>query len=242
MSERDFRYEMPDGKIVEAFQMTEATRFQEKNWPDWMNSRMLMTKESTDGASKTNWLTIDDVETEIPSYGWLVNDAGRIHAVEYEVMEQARKIVPEEVVIPDKASYMPDDALRLAAKLSGRPFEDVKRDDRAQVDTANRKRQEMIDDLARAREAEIMGPDLEQVSEVVEVEVPVAVATATSDRGLLFEVRGAYQLLLEQNDEEAMTKLHDALLERCNWCSCPPGKCDGAADMWDCRRNSPLAK
>lgn len=235
MANKDFRYEMPDGRIVEAFQMTEATRFQEKNWPDWMNSRMLMTKESTDGASKTNWLTIDDVETEIPSYGWLVNDAGRIHAVEYDVMEQARKVVPEEVVIPDKAAYMPDDALRLAAKLSGRPFEDVKRDDRAQVDSANRKRQEMIDDLARAREAELMPPE-----EVVEVPVPVA--TATTDRGLLNEARGVYMALGIGDVDGASKKLKEALLERCNWCDCPPGRCDGEADMWDCRRNSPLAQ
>ncbi len=241
MADKDFRYEMPDGRIVEAFQMTEATRFQEKNWPDWMNSRMLMTKESTDGASKTNWLTIDDVETEIPSYGWLVNDAGRIHAVEYEVMEQATKVVPEEVVIPDKAAYMPDDALRLAAKLSGRPFEDVKRDDRAQVDASNRKRQEMIDDLARAREAELM-PAEEVVGVEVEVPVEVPVATATSDRGLLNTLRNVHTLLREAETDRAMEVVAEELYARADWCDCPPGKCNGLKDIWDCRRNSPLAQ
>jgi hypothetical protein len=92
MMAKDFRY-MLDGEEVQGFQMTDAMRYQEKLWPDWMDSRYLMT---VDGQS---WLNVNDVETKIPDLGWIIQKAdGTVTAVSYEVMERAEKVVPD---VPD---------------------------------------------------------------------------------------------------------------------------------------------
>jgi hypothetical protein len=243
MADLDFRYEMPDGRVVEAFQLTEATRFQEKRWPDWMNSRILMTKESKDGGKKTNWLNINDVETEIPEYGWIVNEDGRITAVDYEVMETAVKLVADPVVIPDEAKYLPDDALRLAAKLSKQPFDEVKAADRAQVDRTNAIRQEMIDanegvtadrieEIAAERERELLGED----------EPPPAPTTAAQD-GVVPIAELVTVLEVLKNDAPAgIAALRASVSQRVTWCNCAPGQCSGcsAEERIGCRQNSPL--
>jgi hypothetical protein len=244
MADRDFRYEMPDGSEVEAFQLTEATRFQEKGWPDWMDSRYLMTKESVDGGKKTNWLNINDVETEIPVYGWIVNEGGRIYCVEYEVMEQAEKVVPEVVPIPSKANYLPDDALRLAAKLSKQTFEEVKEADRAQVDRTNALRDEIIraqggepepdsrvEEIARAREAEILG-ESEQITVRTVGEPGPAPAVPIPELITVLEV-------LKNDAPAGIAALKASVSQRVTWCTCPPGQCAGG-DQISCRQNSPL--
>lgn len=236
---KDFRYTMPDGSVVEGFQVHEGTRYQEDEWPDWMNSRYLMTKESE--GKTTHWLNISDVETEIPEFGWIIKpQGGNITAVGYDVMENATKVVRNVPKVPDVAEPQSEQALRLAAKITKRSFEEVVADDLSQVNQANRNRQKIIDSM-HPDDAAAQGFRQTGSPEVALVEVPV-MSQLETDRGLLFEVRKAYQLLLEQNDVEAMEKLHDAIVERCNWCDCAPGKCSGTADMWDCRRNSPLAK
>lgn len=254
--DRDFRYTLPDGTEVEAFQVTEASRYQEDLQPDWMNSRMWLTAEG-EGGKKTDYLKIGDSETEIPSYGWLMRmPSGTIQVVDYTVMEGAVKVVKEVPVIPDPIKPQPDDALKLAAKLEGRPFEEVKQEDMEQVALSNARRQEIIDSL----EPEVaLKMDLEQTAKyddfpnarpifanipsppVADSPETPAVVSQQTDRGLLFEARAAYQLMTDEKHAEAAGKLHEALLERCNWCDCPPGKCEGADDIWDCRRNSPLA-
>ena len=54
---KDFRYTMPDGSVVEGFQMTEDMRYQEKKWPEWMNSRYLVTYDHGE-----HRLNINDVD------------------------------------------------------------------------------------------------------------------------------------------------------------------------------------
>jgi len=257
MSDRDFRYTLPDGTEVEAFQVTEASRYQEALYPDWMSSRMWLTTENDKGVKK-HYLKVGETETEIPEYGWLMQmPSGNIQVVDYTVMEGATKLVKEIPSIPQAIEPMADDALRLAAKMAKRPFDEIKKEDVEAVAASNAKRQAIIDSLDPEVAAEMgleqTSPDSEFVdlpNVIPQAEVPrgadrispVEIMSATLDRGLLFEARSAYELLQDNKIGEATKKLQDALLERTNWCDCAPGKCEGkVADNWECRRNSPLA-
>ena len=248
MAERDFRYEMPDGSEVEAFQLTEATRYNEKLWPDWFNSRMFMTADKE--GKKTQYLNINDVETEIPPYGWIVLEGGRIKVVDWEEMEHAEKVVPEILPIPDKAKPLPDDALLLAAKLSGKSVEEMREQDEMQVAKTNRLREEMIarqsgiepeispeaEDLAAQREAEIAGKPVDDL-----LANNSAPGPQTTDDGLILECAMAYESLKEGHIDAGVSALHKALAPRVNWCNCAPGQCAGGERL-TCRLNSPLAQ
>jgi len=86
----DFRYIAPNGEEVEAFQLTETSRYQDKSWPDWLNSRMFMTVNGTE-----DWLVEGSEERKIPQYGWLVNTAGGIQIVDALAFEEYDKVVKE---------------------------------------------------------------------------------------------------------------------------------------------------
>jgi hypothetical protein len=255
MTDLDFRYKMPDGTTVEAFQMTEATRYQEGLWPEWMNSKMLLTTEGS-GNRKKHYLNINDVETEIPEYGWVVNDAGKIKAVPYEVMELAEKVVRVVPKIPPVAEPQSDKALRLAAKITSRSFEDVVAEDQAQVEEANRNRQALIDTM-HPEDAAAQGftqtgtpppedgpPDEEVTGQSRNTPPRLAAVEAVPapDATLLHEIRMVYKHWDQGDWELAKSELQAALAMRTNWCNCAPGLCDGNKDDWECRQKSLLAK
>ncbi|KPK72263.1 MAG: hypothetical protein AMJ84_04565 [Acidithiobacillales bacterium SM23_46] len=253
MSELDFRYTMPDGSQVEAFQMTEATRYQEGLWPEWMNSKMLLTSEG-DGGRKKHYLNVNDVETEIPEYGWIVNRDGNISAVGYEVMETATKVTRVVPKIPDIAQPQSESALRLAAKITKRTLEDVRESDLAQVSEANQNRQALIDSMhpddaaaqgyVQTQNTEappIVFDEAPKPSRLPPVESGIHVGL-TPDPALLDEVKDVYRLWEEGEAAEAKRMLRQALAARIEWCSCAPGLCDGDRDAWECRQNSLLAK
>lgn len=254
MSEQDFRYTMPDGSQVEAFQMTEATRYQEGLWPEWMNSKMLLTTEGT-GGRKKHYLNINDVETEIPEYGWVVNNAGKITAVPYEVMELATKVTRIVPKVPDIAKPQSDSALRLAAKITKRTFEDVKEADLATVEEANQNRQAIIDSM-HPEDAAAQGlkqsqgapPDSTELApEVAETlryeDDHLTVSSPRTPHGeLVTAARSAFVELQNEDPTAALTTLREALGSLQNWCDCAPGRCSGAADVWDCRQKSPLVQ
>ena len=263
MSEQDFRYTMPDGSQVEAFQMTEATRYQEGLWPEWMNSKMLLTTEGT-GGRKKHYLNINDVETEIPEYGWVVNNAGKITAVPYEVMELATKVTRIVPKVPDIAKPQSDSALRLAAKITKRTFDDVKEADLATVEEANQNRQAIIDSM-HPEDAAAQGlkqsapPDSTElapgVAETLRYEhdpyedlqasggLPEAQALAPPPHGeLMVAARSAFIELQNDDPAAAMTTLREVLGSLQYWCDCAPGRCSGTTDVWDCRQKSPLVQ
>jgi len=94
MADQDFRYVF-NGEEVEAYQITEASRYQQKLWPDWMDSRQFMTIDGLD------WLVIGSEEMPIPQYGWLVKHIdGRITIADALAFDKADKVVPN-VVEPE---------------------------------------------------------------------------------------------------------------------------------------------
>ena len=229
---KDFRYTMPDGSVVEAFQMTPAARYAEKTWPDWMNSRYLVSYSH--GEER---LIINNTETTIPKLGWIVKDAGgTIKAVDAEVMERADKVVKEAEVVHPEAKVDEEKLLELAYKLTKRPIDELRAEQEAS-EKARGTLGTLPEDEARA--AATMVPKVDDGGLSIEV-------TDIQDRGLLMDCRGIYDLMRmgkQSEIDEGIKRLKNVLLDRCNWCDCPPGKCEGTVvDQWDCRRNSPLAK
>lgn len=256
---RDFRYVMADGTEIEAFQMHEGSRYQEGGWPEWMDSKMLMTKVNNEGQS-THWLNIADVETEIPPFGWIVkHPSGTIGVLDYETMEAASKVVRDVPKVPDISKPQPDSALRLAVKLTKRPFDELKALDLQQVEEANRQRQHIIDSM-HPDDAAAGGYKQTGSPEIAQVEVPVEAEPATaademaeavrntdlylSDSGptdIILELCDAYEDLADGKVDEARVKFRNILSQRVAWCQCPPGQCAGL-DPLICRTNSPLTR
>lgn len=86
---QDHRYTAPNGSTVEAYQITEASRYTQKLWPEWIDSRWFMT---VDGQT---WLDINGNERPLPAYAWIVNNGGAIEVVEAQDFEAYDKVVKE---------------------------------------------------------------------------------------------------------------------------------------------------
>lgn len=94
MTDLDFRYTIGDIE-VEAFQITETSRYQDKLWPDWMDSRQFLT---VDGET---WITLGSEEIKIPYLGWLVRgSSGQISVVDALDFEKYQKVVQNVTVLP----------------------------------------------------------------------------------------------------------------------------------------------
>jgi hypothetical protein len=222
MAELDFRYTL-DGKEVEAFQVTEETLFAEKRWPAWMNSKMLMTKGDSNSTKAAHWLTVDDVETPIPKYGWIVRDsAGNIRAEDYEVMETAIKLVEDPGPERDAPTEVDEESLiQLQAAMQKRDPDEI----RAELAEKRAKQPPKPDDYPVV---------VDVAAGTIEFNDPVGVpAVPVSELISVLEV-------LKHDKAAGINALKASASERVKWCSCPPGHCSGG-DIVGCRQNSPLA-
>lgn len=224
----DFRYKMPDGTIVEAFQLTPATRYQEDKWPEWMNSKMLLTQDNQE------WLKINDDETRIPKFGWIVKAGGQIRAVGYEEMEQADKVVKEIPVAHPAAEVDEDALLELGAKLTGKTVEEL-REEQLRKGRTPRQPPPVV-------ETEQPDPyeDLQASGGLPEAQA-LNRLTAVPPDNFIMELCDAYEDLANELPEKARVKFRNILSQRVAWCNCAPGQCAGL-DPLICRQESPLAK
>jgi hypothetical protein len=119
---KDFRYTIGD-QTVEGYQITEVSRFQEKLWPDWLNSNQFMT---IDGHP---WITLNgEEEVPIPDLAWVVKDAnGIMSLVDALDYENYVKVVPEPEYVPSliavpteihTQAVVPDKELLLEVKVA----------------------------------------------------------------------------------------------------------------------------
>ena len=84
----DFRYTIGD-KTIEGYQITEASRYQDKLWPEWLDSRDFIT---VDGQ---NWIKMAGEELPLPDLSWIVRDAtGHMSIVDALEFENYVKVVP----------------------------------------------------------------------------------------------------------------------------------------------------
>ena len=96
---QDFRYEAPDGTVIEAYQITPATRWQDQKWPPWLKKQRL--DSDTDCVFTMSdkpdvlWLSTPGGEIELPYLAWVVKrtngSLGFLAALE---MEEYIKVVP----------------------------------------------------------------------------------------------------------------------------------------------------
>jgi hypothetical protein len=194
---KDFRYEK-EGTVIEAFQLTAASRYQEKNWPRWMDPKWLMT---VDGAE---WLARGDKEVAIPKLGWIcANPDGSVTIRGSEEMETWKKVVPDAPpVIAPPADGMPDESHLVAMYPEhvpeGRTAEDYKH------------QQLRVDVREASSPAEVIqqagGPPGMSINTVIDV----------------------FTMLNENQVESARALLRGVLNERVTWCSCPPTACKGS--------------
>lgn len=99
----DYRYTAPDGTEVEAWQLTETSRYQDKLFPEWLTSRMFMTVNGNE-----DWLVDGDAERRIPPYGWLVYNGVEVSIVDAMTFEGYDKVVKEQP--PEPPQEAPDQA------------------------------------------------------------------------------------------------------------------------------------
>jgi hypothetical protein len=216
---KDFRYRMSDGSIVEAFQITPATRYQENLWPSWMNSKWLMTVDNQE------WLNINDVETEIPKFGWIVKrENGVIGVVDYSTMESADKVVKETPVVHPPAKVDEDALLELGAKLTGKSVDELRNEQ-----------------LRKGRVARTPPPEDSPPVEEVTGQIRNMERIVDTPTDIVLELCDAYEDLVDGKVDTARVKFRNILSQRVAWCQCPPGQCAGL-DPLICRVNSPLTR
>lgn len=216
MSEKDFRYVLESGEEVEAFQMTPESRYAEKDWPVWMDSRWLMTVEGEE------WLNINDQEQKIPEYGWIMNSGGAVTAVPYTLMEKATKVVEDAPAEVHPEVPVNEDALiELAARITKRDPDEIRKEQ-------ERKKKPAL---------ETVPTDTSSIGEnhVFTLRAPAP------PQGLLDEVTEAFITLASGATEKGLNELKAALAARTQWCNCPPGHCDESGGKLGCRKDSPLA-
>lgn len=123
---KDFRYTIGD-KTIEGYQITEASRYQDKLWPEWLHSRDFI---NVDGQT---WIKIAGEELPVPELSWIVRDAsGYMYIVDALEFENYVKVVPHvpetfdepvmmaPVVGPTEVhtqTVVPDDSLLLDCKV-----------------------------------------------------------------------------------------------------------------------------
>lgn len=192
--------------------MTDGSRYQQKDWPAWMDSRWLMT---INGAQ---WLDHGGKEIAIPSLGWICNNPdGTITVRGALEMEEWAKMVPDIPLVATPAADGMEDESHLVAMFpqhvpEGKTAEDYKR--KLKPDNSNIG--EVVDQFVFDR---LVQPADDSVSLAVVTEILV-----TLDLGDI---------------EDAKEMLRAVLSERVVWCNCAPNQCIGESGL-GCRKSSPL--
>ena len=101
----DYRYTLGD-RTVEAYQITEASRYRQSEWPNWLDSRSFIT---IDGAT---WIDIAGKEQRVPDLAWIVlTETGNMEVVgsmEFENYVKLVKDAPDPHLIPTAAEPVPE--------------------------------------------------------------------------------------------------------------------------------------
>ena len=212
---KDFRYEK-GGTEIEAFQMTPANRYAQKEWPAWMDSRWLMTIDGEE------WLERGGEEQAIPPLGWICNNPdGTITIRGAMEMEEWAKVVPVEVKeVTPAADGMPDESHLAKAfpqhMAQGKTVEDY-----------THKPGEAAAPIPVATPENVLGDTNELRNEMM------------SAIKMLHEAHELSETGLPPKGEEALDYLKKALAKRTKWCNCIPGDCYDENDH-GCRQSSPL--
>lgn len=225
---RDFRYTLGD-RTIEAYQITPATRFNDKEWPDWLRRQRLPDEPNTvyintDDPNRL-WLTLPTGDVQLPELAWIVKEKGfeELTFIEAEDMETYTKVVP---IMPrdygPPADGMPDESHLVDLYPQHVPEGKTK-------DNYRRKPADVVPPLPVASVQNISGDVTEMRNEMLSAIKLLKQAEEQADNGL------------PPAGEEALDYLIAAMAKRTRWCDCPPGVCNQEDDA-GCRINSPLVK
>lgn len=107
----DHRYTAPNGAEVQAYQITETSRYTQKLWPDWLDSRWFMTIDNQ------TWLDINGRELRVPDYAWVVNNGVEISVIDALEFEAYDKVVKEVEMDPSTQDLVDSGGLPEAQAL-----------------------------------------------------------------------------------------------------------------------------
>jgi hypothetical protein len=229
---KDFRYIDSNNAQIEAYQITDRTRWQDEDWPQWLVKQRTKDQKNclyTD-ASKPNELFIALESGD----GWLGYNAYVIHNAdgtlsvmgEIEFGQYYSKVVP----VPPKDPPPPP-----ADGLTDQEFYDS-------IDEETREKLSLTDPSTRPAKAKLAPPVAAQV-----MLADVDAANEASEVAVLREQMERAVELLKPSQAKAGIKalqhlqigLETATTGGLKWCECDPGQCDDST-QWGCRQKSPL--
>lgn len=215
-SKKDYRYKMPDGSEIEAYQLTAANAWMIDDWPPWLKKQSGAAEVNTvyrpvnDAGSL--YISLPEGEFCIEEGAWLMHDGQSLSVCNADNFQSATKVVPADV----KAESPPADGFESDADFAPHapPDPHLK--------------------VVGAKDEPV--PGIDDLDEVVAVAVPLPV-----DDDALLAIKVAIEMIQNDDPDLALEHLRSGLSARTVWCACNPGSCDGL-EIWSCRQNSPLVK
>lgn len=220
---KDFRYRDSGDNVIEAVQITDRTRWQDDDWPNWLVKQQVKGQKNcvyTDAqAPDALFIALNEGDGQLGHNAWVIhNSDGSLSVMgEIEFNEYYSKVVP--VPVPDVVQ--PADG----------------KTDQEFYDSLDEKTIEKLGLRDPSTRPQAPRPALvTEVPVVDEVEVSVlreAMADAVKALGAAqSKAAGKASLTLQ-------VALETAAEGGLKWCECRPGTCDEST-KWGCRIKSPL--
>ena len=225
----DFRYTSSnnDGTTfdVEAYQITPRSRFENSEWPNWLQMQKSPTEVNrvyceADNPNDLTLMMVGGVEQPLGHPDWLVlYKNGDITVLTDHDFRNFEKVIP----VPD-APVLPESAPGFEEQF--------------ELDENNKL-------IPRKTPLKVVQTIAEEAIDLAISEKPTTdhevVILADEIVGLENVVIDSLDWLQNEKPDKAIELLKEALEERVMWCGCGPGKCD-KSQVLGCRIDSPLVK
>ncbi len=230
---KDFRYADSTEAVIEAYQITEHTLFDEKGWPPWLHMQKNKGQQNVlyrDMASPMSlYINMSGTEGQLGLNAWIiVGDDGSLSVMgELEFGQYYNKVVPIPEVVPMEPSDGQTDQ-EFYDGLDPKTIEKL-----GLTDPSTRKpapppivevAKPMVD-VAEHFDKIVVGAEILELRAAM-LDAMVHLKGSTSKAATKATLR------LEVGLETA----HEGGLK---WCECSPGSCDEVS-KWGCRKSSPL--
>lgn len=218
---KDFRYTMPDGSEIEAFQLTPQSAWKLEDWPPWLQKQTMSGETNRVyrpvGDAGSLYISLSTGEYAIEENAWIMHIGGELNVCSRDQFHPAEKVVPLEVkaVTPAADGFDSDAEFSKTAPVD--PY--LKVDGPEPVPG--------IDDLIDSGGL----PEAQAVQAIV----------STDAEELTEAITKAMAMLQADKPGEALDFLKEGMMLRVNWCNCRPGQCE-ESEVMGCRVESPLVK
>jgi len=228
---KDFRYIDSNNAEIEAYQITDRTRWQDEDWPPWMVKQRTKDQKNclyTDAANPNAlYIALDSGDGQLGYMAFVIQNADGSLSVmgEIEFNQYYSKVVP----VPPKAPPAPP-----ADNMTDQEFYDS-------IDEETREKLNLTDPATRPAQPQltveasaVMVADIDAEKQLEEV----AVLRDQMERAieLLKPSTAKASIKAMQYLKIGLDTAKDGGLK---WCECDPGQCDDSSE-WGCREKSPL--